>query len=123
MSTLTASYLRRIEARLIERRNELDARLHAAVLASIGDPAEATEVRDFKDAAADESDAALDEVELARAARERDDILAALRRIQEGTYGDCAECGRPIPVHRLEALLAAGLCADCQRRREAHATR
>lgn len=123
MSTLTPSYLRRMEARLIERRNELDARLHAAVLAAIGDPAEATEVRDFKDAAADESDAALDEVELAQASRERDEIQAAVRRIHEGTYGDCAECGRPIPVHRLEALPAAEFCADCQRQREAHAMR
>lgn len=123
MSTLTPSYLRHIEAQLVARREDIDARLHAAVLAATGETLRATDVRDFKDRAADDSDAMLDDAELAQAARERNDVLAALRRIGDGTYGDCLECGRPIPVHRIEALPTAALCAECQRHREQHEVR
>ena len=31
------------------------------------------------------------------AVSQRTEILAALTRIQEGSYGNCADCGRPIP--------------------------
>ena len=42
-------------------------------------------------------------------------IDVALARIEEGTYGTCANCGRPIPEERLEARPWASLCIDCQR--------
>jgi RNA polymerase-binding protein DksA len=45
------------------------------------------------------------------------EIDAALRRIDEGTYGICTNCERPIPEERLEALPWATLCIDCQRER------
>ena len=44
-------------------------------------------------------------------------IDAALRRIEDGTYGICTNCGRPIPEERLEALPWAELCIDCARQR------
>jgi DnaK suppressor protein len=44
-------------------------------------------------------------------------IDAALARIDEGTYGTCANCGRPIAVERLEARPWADLCIDCARDR------
>jgi DnaK suppressor protein len=43
------------------------------------------------------------------------EIDAALRRIDEGTYGICTNCGKPIPPERLEALPWASLCIDCAR--------
>jgi RNA polymerase-binding protein DksA len=43
------------------------------------------------------------------------EIDAALRRIDEGTYGICTNCGKPIPEERLEALPWASLCIDCAR--------
>ena len=46
------------------------------------------------------------------------DIDAALKRIEEGTYGVCTNCGKPIPEGRLEARPWATLCIDCQRERE-----
>jgi RNA polymerase-binding protein DksA len=46
------------------------------------------------------------------------DIDAALARIEDGTYGICANCRRPIPEERLEARPWATLCIDCQRERE-----
>jgi DnaK suppressor protein len=46
------------------------------------------------------------------------DIDAALTRIEDGTYGVCTSCGKPIPEERLEARPWAPLCIDCKRQRE-----
>jgi DnaK suppressor protein len=46
-------------------------------------------------------------------------IDAALRRIGEGTYGECVECGEKIPEARLRALPFAVRCRDCEEAREA----
>jgi RNA polymerase-binding protein DksA len=45
-------------------------------------------------------------------------IDAALRRIDEGTYGTCTSCARPIGEERLEALPWTTRCIDCKRREE-----
>ncbi len=45
-------------------------------------------------------------------------IGLALDRLEEGTYGDCAECGEPIPTPRLQALPFAVRCAPCEGARE-----
>ena len=37
----------------------------------------------------------------------------ALGRIADGSYGRCDECGKAIPVARLEALPYTKLCVDC----------
>jgi DnaK suppressor protein len=42
------------------------------------------------------------------------DIDQALLRIQEGSYGICARCGRPIEERRLEAIPTARYDAACQ---------
>ena len=42
-------------------------------------------------------------------------IDAALTRIEDGTFGKCTNCGKPIPEERLEARPWASLCIDCQR--------
>jgi RNA polymerase-binding protein DksA len=45
-----------------------------------------------------------------------DEIAAALKRIDEGTYGICEVCGKPIGDERLRALPWARLCIEDQRR-------
>ena len=47
--------------------------------------------------------------------RELDAIEYALARMRSGDYGVCEECGRNIPVVRLQALPYATLCINCQR--------
>jgi YteA family regulatory protein len=42
------------------------------------------------------------------------DVEHALRRLDDGTYGTCEVCGRPIPDERLEAMPAARLCLEHQ---------
>ena len=45
-------------------------------------------------------------------------ITRAIGRIDDGTYGTCERCGRPIDAARLRALPHALLCMDCKRREE-----
>ncbi|HXW44482.1 MAG TPA: TraR/DksA C4-type zinc finger protein [Streptosporangiaceae bacterium] len=40
-------------------------------------------------------------------------IDAALARIDDGSYGICASCGKPIAAARLAARPAAATCIDC----------
>ena len=46
------------------------------------------------------------------------EIDGALKRIEDGTYGTCTNCGREIPEQRLEANPWASLCIDCKRKAE-----
>ncbi len=41
------------------------------------------------------------------------EIEEALRRIAQGTYGICEQCGNPIEEERLDLLPATRLCARC----------
>jgi DnaK suppressor protein len=45
-------------------------------------------------------------------------VDAALRRLQEGSYGNCFECGGEIAEARLRALPFAVRCKDCEEARE-----
>jgi RNA polymerase-binding protein DksA len=45
-------------------------------------------------------------------------IDAALQRIEDGTYGRCERCDKPIGEERLEALPWATLCIDDKRKEE-----
>jgi len=45
-------------------------------------------------------------------------IDEAMRRLEAGAYGECAECGTEIPAARLKALPFAVLCRDCQAQEE-----
>src|SRR3954470_19056791 len=45
-------------------------------------------------------------------------IEEALRRLEEGTYGYCFECGEEISERRLRALPFAVRCKDCEEHRE-----
>ena len=45
-------------------------------------------------------------------------IEEALRRLEEGTYGYCFECGEEVSEKRLRALPFAVRCKDCEEARE-----
>ena len=42
----------------------------------------------------------------------RADVVRAMEKLDDGTYGRCDVCGEPIPEGRLEALPWAVLCVD-----------
>lgn len=45
-------------------------------------------------------------------------VEAALERLDDGSYGTCANCGDPIPQPRLEAVPWARYCVSCQEKVE-----
>ena len=45
-------------------------------------------------------------------------IEASLERIEDGTYGQCEECGAKIPKTRLAAIPFATLCVRCAEQQE-----
>jgi RNA polymerase-binding protein DksA len=66
----------------------------------LGETASATLGREIDYTLGENSEQVLSEVE------------AALRRVENGTYGICVKCGRTIPPERLEAHPWASLCID-----------
>ena len=61
------------------------------------------------------------DLELALDARETAELAAvdaALKRIEDGVYGLCADCGVVIPALRLHAAPEAARCINCQERSE-----
>ncbi len=87
--------------------------------AAVEELAQASEAPDLGDeqgfAEADSLNVERDRVlSLTALARRRiDDVDAALRRLESGTYGGCHTCRRPIPVARLEAVPEASQCVSC----------
>ena len=75
-------------------------------------------VLDMKDRAERVQASALAESEEQRDWSEVAAIERALRRLDLGGYGDCLECGEPIPLKRLLAQPAAELCVACQHTQE-----
>lgn len=51
--------------------------------------------------------------------RSLEEVNQALVRMDEGTYGTCESCGRPIAEKRLRAMPAATLCIECKSKQEA----
>jgi DnaK suppressor protein len=73
---------------------------------------------DFMDRASSETDRAIELRARDRARKLIVKIDAALRRIEDGTYGYCEETGEPISIKRLEARPIATLSIEAQERRE-----
>lgn len=101
----------RIKERLLQRRQEVLARYHAE-LDRATEELDSRETEDVENAT-ELWDARVlsllgnaDAEALAR-------IVAALRRLDEGCYGACVECGIAIEPARLSALPEVATCLDC----------
>jgi RNA polymerase-binding transcription factor DksA len=95
----------------------LEARLESLQdrLAEINETLREPEDDDFEEQAVEVDDDDLLE-RLSHAGRAEVILIeAALKRIQEGTYGMCLKCGQRIPEKRLRALPEAESCLDCAR--------
>jgi DnaK suppressor protein len=81
-------------------------------------PAQVTEVRDAEEQSVEDF---VQDVELALMEMQSETLVQideAIRRLEAGAYGTCAQCGREIPEARLKALPFATLCRDCQESEE-----
>lgn len=84
--------------------------LHAAASGDVLDAA--------CDTAQDEINSQLVDVE----SRELAAIENAIARMDEGSYGDCDGCGKPIPLQRLHAVPYVTDCIVCRRKAEESAS-
>lgn len=110
----TQTHLKALRELLAYREGELRADVHAARLLREAQGSAGGEVEDQKDHAAQLQQEEVDDAGLARDLAELALVEQALRRMDEGRYGDCAACGEPIPLQRLLAQPAALRCAACQ---------
>lgn len=70
------------------------------------------------EAASELTEAERDEALLAIVEGQRTEVLDALRRLDDGTYGTCVDCGTQLPDERLEARPEAARCVSCQQNLE-----
>lgn len=56
----------------------------------------------------------MDNAETSRDLNEARELEAALARIDDGSYGLCADCGLEIALERLRAVPGASRCVKCQ---------
>jgi DnaK suppressor protein len=117
---LTEFDKQQVERRLRERAEEIAAR-RAQLDRSSGDMN--TELADYDQHPADDGtethEQELDETTDMMLAAEAENVELALRRLGEGNYGVCTDCGKEIPRARLEAMPEAVRCVEDQARYEA----
>jgi DnaK suppressor protein len=70
------------------------------------------------DAGANLTDADRNAASMQAALAQRAEVLAALSRIDDGSYGRCVDCAGPVPEPRLEARPATARCVPCQSKRD-----
>jgi DnaK suppressor protein len=120
LSTIdTAEFRKRLEeerARLLHAVGFLEKENPGSMSDELGELAEGGTDNHLGDTAGAMYDRELDEGLEEGAQQTLTEINAALRRIDDGTYGVCEVCGKPIPRERLLAIPWARLCIDDQRR-------
>ena len=85
----------------------------------LGEPIENPDQMTYGSQAAAASQVFEQQRDLALRERSRGELTrveAALRALDDGTYGTCASCGNTIATERLEALPWAPTCIDCARK-------
>lgn len=73
---------------------------------------------DYSDLASLDTDSSLNLRFRERESRLAEKIASALRKIEDGTFGICEECGRRISEKRLMARPIARLCIKCKEKEE-----
>jgi DnaK suppressor protein len=109
-----------LKAILVERRREIMSEVQGRMRDVRAEGANGA-VQGVLDAAESSELDIQDEIEFAliqMKAETLNKIDEALRRLEEGTYGYCFECGDEISEKRLRALPFAVRCKDCEEARE-----
>jgi DnaK suppressor protein len=104
--------------RLEEIRDELDRSISVIERSSPQDEPGAEYPQDPADAGANLTETQRTAAMLAAARQQRTAVLGGLHRIEQGTYGVCADCGAGVPEGRLEARPDAARCVTCQAKRD-----
>ncbi|MFD9942331.1 TraR/DksA family transcriptional regulator [Nonomuraea sp. NPDC059023] len=100
-----------------ERLDSMLAELDRSIRVLTGEPVAVRE-RSAADAGSDLTEADRAQAMLDAAVAQRRAVVNALRRIDDGVYGECVDCGKPVPEGRLEARPEAARCVQCQSKQE-----
>lgn len=109
------SLQRTAKAWLTRREAELRVEIGTAMKLEAG---REHEVLDQKDEADEKAMGDVASAEVERDLAELRAVQAALKRLDEGRWGQCQDCEEPIDPRRLEVQPAALRCAACQAARE-----
>jgi RNA polymerase-binding protein DksA len=105
---MNAAKLEEIKAHLEEERVSLERLLKQQGLGEV----------DVDEGFADSAQATAERSELIAVEEQHEslhkEIVAALARIEEGSYGQCQNCGSEIPAERLDAVPTTALCVSCK---------
>jgi DnaK suppressor protein len=118
--TVGRSRYNELKQMLLGRRRELQAQVHDKMrdVRATGEVTKLSEVFD----AGESSEADIQEdIELALIQMKSETLSRvddALTRLEQGTYGNCFDCGEEIAEKRLRALPFAVRCKDCEEARE-----
>lgn len=97
----------------------LQKRRDALIRSAVGDlqllQGKPSKSADVLDAVADTVQSELNSQLLEVESRELTAIDEAIERLDQGTYGDCHVCNKPIPLTRLRAVPYAKECIACHR--------
>ncbi|HET9894887.1 MAG TPA: TraR/DksA C4-type zinc finger protein [Streptosporangiaceae bacterium] len=104
--------------RLEEVRDELDRSVAVLNGAHQAHPLVADYPQDPADAGTNLAESDRAEAILAAAKARRVLVIEALRRLDDGSYGLCVDCGNGVPEGRLEAKPEAARCVTCQAKRD-----
>jgi DnaK suppressor protein len=104
--------------RLEQTREELDRSITVLQGGGALEERSAEYSHDPADAGSNLSEAERTEAVLSVAKQQLAEVLDALHRIDEGDYGQCTDCGKPVPEGRLEAKPEAARCVACQGKRD-----
>lgn len=99
-----------LQEQLLRRRDELSRAVRGELEQFQGEKQQAL---DIDEAAGDPNDEDTPLALLELEGNELEQIDWALQRIEQGLYGVCEECDRPIQTARLQALPFATHCVEC----------
>ena len=100
---------------------EISAACEADIAAANAIGIAASDVIDFKDQASSRERTTLRDDQVQRDLNELVDVRAALTRFEEGTYGICIDCAKPLDLLSLTAIPAAVRCMAYQTQFESRA--
>jgi DnaK suppressor protein len=104
-----------IKERLLTRQTALQRSIHKLLDNNEERVSHGTESSEGEETASSLEEKHIDSYVLDNEVRALNEVQAALRRIEAGTYGICLVCEQPISEARLHALPWAALCLSDQR--------
>jgi DnaK suppressor protein len=111
---------RELKQMLEGRRRELQAEVQGK-MRNVRATGEVTKLAEVYDAVESSEADIQEDIELALIQMKSETLAKvddALARLEQGTYGNCFECGEEIAEKRLRALPFAVRCKDCEEQRE-----